>query len=307
MPVQVASYTIKYEGNLSTIGGTVDSSAVSVRINGEITTSIGVSIDRATDSRDYAIIHLSVLEQLSYGQVIAISVNNSTGQLYNMGSSVSIQIFVGGYSEGSIDLGNNTGEISIDATSCASGTHYIAIRGISAIPTDMTCSGITFDIPEAISTRNTVSGGFLYVGVITDNSVLTNGPHEVSITLNGVQQLFTINVVNGITPIVSHDSDYSVNIQLNQDLSDTANVVLDVELCKNTENVSLEDMRLLIVAKYSGDYYVFNFYSKPVMEGINGIDRVVLSRANLSCVIIEVVDGIQTLDVTFYGIGTYVI
>jgi len=44
-----------------------------------------------------------------------------------------------------------------------------------------------------------------------------------------------------------------------------------------------------------------------VMDGNTGTDRIVLSKQNLSCVIVEVVDGIQTLDVTFYGFGTYTV
>ena len=309
LSISVNSYNIKWLNSMGvkTTGGTVDDSSITVKINGEVSSDIGVSIDRATESTNYAVIHLVVKEQLPIASVITVSVNNQTGQLFSMGSVASVTIYVAGYSEGTVDLsGGSTDPLELDAAVCSTGIHYITIRGVTSVPSEIACAGIVFDIPEAYMVSSSINNGFVQIPISTDRSLI-NGLHEVTVVMGNVTHRFNVNIVNGTAPVTSHDQDYVLSIQLNETVSDSANVVLDVEVQKSANAANLDDMRLLVVAKYSGEYYVFNFYSKPVMDGNNGTDRVVLSKQNLSCVIVEVVDGIQTLDVTFYGVGTYTV
>ena len=310
LPISVDSYIIKWSNpmQMNTSGGTVDGSLITVRVNGTITSAVEVSIDRATGTTDYAVIHLAVREQLSAASRMTISVDNQTGHLFSMGSIASVTIYTSGYSEGVIDLsGEVTNPLELDATVCSTGTHYITIRGITAVPTGMTCAGIVFDIPEANYVSDTVNNGFVQIPITTDNGTLTNGLHEVTVVVGNASYRFYVNIVNGVAPATSHDQDYVLSVQYNGTVSDSANAVLDIGIQKSANAANLEDMRLLVIAKYSGQYYVFNFYSKPVMDGNTGTDRIVLSKQDLSCVIVEVVDGIQTLDVTFYGVGTYTV
>ena len=310
LPISVDSYIIKWSNpmQMNTSGGTVDGSSITVRVNGTTTSAVEVSIDRATGTTDYAVIHLAVREQLSDASRMTISVDNQTGHLFSMGTNASVTIYTSGYSEGVIDLsGEVTNPLELDATVCSTGTHYITIRGITAVPTEMTCAGIVFDIPEAYEVSFTVKNGFVQIPISTDNGTLTNGLHEVTVVVGNTTYRFNVNIVNGVSPTTSHDQDYVLSVQYNGTVSDSANAVLDIGIQKSANAANLEDMRLLVIAKYSGQYYVFNFYSKPVMDGNTGTDRIVLSKQDLSCVIVEVVDGIQTLDVTFYGVGTYMV
>ena len=81
--------------------------------------------------------------------------------------------------------------------------------------------------------------------------------------------------------------------------------MLNVFIQKNEGTPELQDLRLLVIAKYSDDYYIFNFYTKPMLENGSGTDVIVLSRLNLSSVTIEVVDGIQQNNPVFFGFCTY--
>ncbi|AMH95249.1 adhesin-like protein [methanogenic archaeon ISO4-H5] len=310
IPISVNSYTVKWSNTMgvNTTGGTVDASSITVKINGTISSDVDVLIYRATGTIGYATVYLIVNEQLPVASVITISVDNQTGHLFSMGSVASLTVYVAGYSEGIVDLsGEATNPLELDATICSTGVHYITIRGINTVPTEMTCAGIVFNIPEDDTVSKTVNNGFVQIPITTDNGTLTNGLHEVTVVVGNATYRFNVNIVNGVSPTASHDQDYVLSVQYNGTVSDSANAVLDIGIQKSANAANLEDMRLLVIAKYSGQYYVFNFYSKPVMDGNTGTDRIVLSKQDLSCVIVEVVDGIQTLDVTFYGVGTYMV
>lgn len=307
LPVDVHTYKIRYNGDMVKRGGVVDDTAISIRItdvNGQpITGSVSVKIDRASGQRSFAIVELTIKERLVPGSAVAISIENQKGNLYMGVSYVGISIYTEGYSKGTFDIRTEPSVVVLDAAACASGSNYLAIRGIEKKPTEMACPGINFDM--AAVKDYTKDNGFAYIPFTVEDGVLVNGDHKIVATVDGKSYDLPIRVENAKTPDASHDSDYSVDVKYNSEISDAANAVLDVTITKNSNGAELEDMRLLIIAKYSGENYVFNLYSKPVMNGLKGEDRIVVSKQNLSCVIIEVVDGIQTLDPTPYGHGSY--
>lgn len=73
-----------------------------------------------------------------------------------------------------------------------------------------------------------------------------------------------------------------------------ANTVLDLIITCRNDASSLQDARILVVAKYGTN--VVNVYSKPVIENGSGTDRIVVSTAGLTEVVMQLVDGIQPAD-----------
>ncbi len=70
-----------------------------------------------------------------------------------------------------------------------------------------------------------------------------------------------------------------------------ANTILDVNIDCSKKIDSISDPRILVVAKYGDN--VINVYSKPVLTGGVGTDRIVVSTLGLTSVVLELVDGIQ--------------
>ena len=107
--------------------------------------------------------------------------------------------------------------------------------------------------------------------------------------------------VTGSAPSPQNDGKYILECVATQV---DANTRLTIDITKAVSAPSLENAKLLVIAKYQGGIVV-NFYSSPSLTDGDGTDVIEVSSQNLREIIVEIVDGFQHSTPVFYGYCVY--
>ena len=157
-------------------------------------------------------------------------------------------------------------------------------------------SVVNIDIKE-----NSVDGK--YVVFEMTNKSLT-APLSLTVNLSsgnmGIVGNLTLNIVEH-APSPQEDREYVLEYEYK---SVGANTHLDVNITKTSGAHTLEQAKLLVIAKYEGGI-VINVYTSPILNNGCGTDVVEVSSFQLVEVILELVDGFQSSTPIFYGSCVY--
>ena len=175
---------------------------------------------------------------------------------------------------------------------------------ISNVTLDGYCVGTDDELSSVVDIdvkSNSVTGRYV-VFELTDKSLTS--PVSLVIRLScgnqGLVGKLAINVM-GTASSPQNDGKYELEYVATQV---NANTRLTIDITKTASAPSLENAKLLVIAKYQGGIVV-NFYSTPSLTEGNGADVIEVSSQNLREVVIEIVDGFQHSTPVFYGYCVY--
>ncbi len=137
---------------------------------------------------------------------------------------------------------------------------------------------------------------------LTNNSLASPSSLVVWLSCDGAGLVGKLAItITGTAPSSQNDDKYELECVVTQV---DANIRLTIDITKSTSAPSLENAKLLVIAKYQGGIVV-NFYSSPSLTNGNGTDVIEVSSQNLREIIVEIVDGFQHSTPVFYGYCVY--
>ena len=166
------------------------------------------------------------------------------------------------------------------------------------------CVGTDDDFSSVVGAEikvNSITDRYVIIE-LTNSNLAPSTSLVVNLACTGAGAIGKLSIlVTGTAPLPQNDGKYNLECTATQV---DANVHLDVSITKTDAAPSLQNAKLLVIAKYQGGIVV-NVYTTPVLTDGNGVDEIEVSSQNLREVIIEIVDGFQHSTPVFYGYCVY--